>query len=386
MNCSRLPLLVVLALASACGDNLAPVLTAPEVDDLAFTTLEDTPASQTLVVRNVDDAAQIDLSDPAHGTVTRQDLVLTYTPDADYHGPDSLVVSVSDGETTATATVAITVSPVNDAPVGVADAFAGAKNTPSVLPQAGLLANDTDVDGDALTVTEVSGATGGTVALTGTSVTFTPTTGFIGDATFTYTLSDGTATATATVTIDLADTNTAPVAVDDAFTRPEDTTVTWTSVELTTNDTDVDGNTLMISSVGNPTNGAVVLVGSDVTFAPTANFNGTATFEYTVTDGTLTDVGLVTLTYTAVDDAPIVVDDTDTTPEDTALVIPAATLLGNDSEVDGQTLSVVSVQDAGVHMVALASGMITFTPRADFNGTATFGYTVSDGGLQASGT
>jgi len=386
MKGSRLPLLVALALASACGDNLQPVVVGPEVDDLSFSTLEDTPATQTLVVRNVDDVTQLALSDPPHGTVTRQDLVLTYTPDPDYVGLDQIVVTATQDGATVTATVAITVTPVNDAPVGVDDGFAGAKNTASVLAQAVLLANDTDVDGDTLSVTAVGGATGGTVALTGTSVTFTPTTGFTGDGPCTDTLSVGTATDTATVTIAFSNTNSAPVAVDDAATLPEDTIATFSTLQLTTNDTDADGNTLMVTTVGSPTNGTVALVGSDAVFTPDANYNGPATFTYTVSDGTLTDVGLVTLTYTAVDDAPIVADDDATTPEDTALVIPVGTLLGNDSEVDGQTLTVASVQDAGLDTVALAGGMVTFTPRANFNGTATFGYTVTDGGLQASGT
>ena len=101
--------------------------------------------------------------------------------------------------------MSVTVTAVNDAPVAVDDTgITTAEDTDAVIPAATLLANDTDIDGGPLTVTSVGGAVGGTVALAGTTITFTPTANTSGPASFTYTVSDGaggTDTATVTVTV-----------------------------------------------------------------------------------------------------------------------------------------------------------------------------------------
>ncbi|MFG1311986.1 cadherin-like domain-containing protein, partial [Xanthobacter tagetidis] len=99
---------------------------------------------------------------------------------------------VSDGKGgTDTATVNVTVTPVNDAPIATADTATTAEDTPLVIAVADLLANDSDLDGDTLSVTGVGGAVGGTVALDDGEITFTPDADFNGDASFSYTVSDG---------------------------------------------------------------------------------------------------------------------------------------------------------------------------------------------------
>src|SRR6185436_8049118 len=102
------------------------------------------------------------------------------------------------------------------------------------------------------------------------------------------------------------------------------------------------------------------------TYTPAANFNGTDTFDYTVTDGTATDVGRLTITVSSGNDAPVAIDDTASTAEDTVLVGSVAPQ-SNDTDLDGDTLSVA------------ANGTYTYTPAANFNGTDTFDYTVTDG-------
>ena len=82
------------------------------------------------------------------------------------------------------------------------------------------------------------------------------------------------------------------VAVDDTAVTLEDTPRVLATATLLENDTDADNDTLAVTAVGNATNGTVALAGSDVTFIPNANFNGTATFEYTVSDGAATDMAL----------------------------------------------------------------------------------------------
>ncbi|MEZ4402349.1 MAG: Ig-like domain-containing protein [Kofleriaceae bacterium] len=379
---------VVLTLAvalAACGDNL-PGDRPPTAANQAVTTAEDTPVEVTIDASDPEGGAlTFAASTPAHGTVTIAGATLTYTPAADYNGPDAVTVTVTAGAQSATAAVTITVTPVNDAPVAVDDDAATGEDTPATLTAAALLANDTDVDGDALTITAVGDATDGAVALAGDTVTFTPAANFTGDATFTYTVSDGTLTDTGTVTVTVGGANDPPVAVDDTATTPEDTAAVIAATTLVANDTDADGDALSVTAVANATNGTVALAGGDVTFTPSADFNGTASFEYTVSDGAATATGLVTVTVTPVNDAPVAVDDAVTTAEDTAATITAATLLANDTDVDGPTLTVTAVAAATNGTVALAGTTVTFTPAANFNGTAGFDYTVSDGTLTDTG-
>ena len=154
-------------------------------------------------------------------------------------------------------------------------------------------------------------------------------------------MSDGTATSNpATVTVNVAAVNDAPVAIADTLAATEDTAVTYTAAQLVGNDTDVDGDTLSIASVSSGTGGTAVLnANGTVTFTPAANFNGAASFSYTVSDGTATsNPATVTVNVTAVNDAPVAVADTLSATEDTAVTYTAAQLLGNDTDVDGDTL------------------------------------------------
>src|SRR5204863_313428 len=107
--------------------------------------------------------------------------------------------------------------------------------------------------------------------------------------------------------------------------------------DLKGNDTDVDNSNaqLSVTAVSNPLNGAVVLNGDGtVTFTPAPDFNGTAGFDYTVSDGSLSDIGHVTITVTAVNDAPVAVDDTGTTALSLHVALPISDLKGNDTDVD----------------------------------------------------
>ena len=157
---------------------------------------------------------------------------LVYTPDANFNGTDTLTVVADDlghngtgGPLVTTASAEITVNAVNDAPVAGGDSAATDEDTPVTISAAELVANDTDVDGDALTIASVGNAVNGTVALDANGdVVFTPNPDFSGDATFTYTVSDGnggTDTATVNVTVNAA-ANTAPVAADDATSSRHD--------------------------------------------------------------------------------------------------------------------------------------------------------------------
>ncbi|MDO8608907.1 MAG: cadherin-like domain-containing protein, partial [Phaeospirillum sp.] len=176
--------------------------------------------------------------------------------------------------------------------------------------------------------------------------------------------------------------NNAPVTVADSLVTAEDTVLTIAAATLVGNDRDFDGDALTVYGVGNANYGTVALNGDgSVTFTPDADFNGTASFDYTVSDG---NGGFATQTATvavaAVNDAPVAVAQTASTNEDTAVTITAASLLAGATDVDGGPLSLSGVGNASHGTVALNDdGSITFTPDGDFNGNASFDYTISDG-------
>ncbi len=235
-------------------------------------------------------------------------------------------------------------------------------------------------------MTAVGNPTNGTVTLVGTTATFTPAQDFVGVASFDYTLTSGTLIDTGTVTITVTPVDDAPIAVDDVRMTPEDTAFVSAAAALIANDVDVDGPGLTLTSVSNPVNGTVALAAGTVTFTPAANYVGAASFDYTVTSGTQTDVGRVTLAVTAVNDAPIAVDDTASAQTGVTVQIPLATLLANDTDVDGPALSITSVGNAQNATVTLTPTSVTFRSSLAFIGVATFDYVVSDGTLTDTGT
>lgn len=167
----------------------------------------------------------------------------------------------------------------------------------------------------------------------------------------------------------------APVAVDDTATVAEDSEV---SVAVLSNDSDADGDTLTIESFTQGTNGSVVISGSNLVYTPSANFNGSDSFTYTINDGTgLTDTATVSVTVTAVNDNPVANDDSATTEEDVAVTI---NLVANDTDIDGDSLSIESVGTASNgSVVNNGNGTVTYTPNAGFFGSNSFTYVVSDG-------
>jgi hypothetical protein len=341
------------------------------------------PVAPLLNDTDVDgDSLSVDsFTQPANGTVTDNgDDTLTYTPDGDWNGTDSFTYTVTDGQATDSATVWVVVAPVNDAPVAADEAVATDEDTAVVIS---VLANDFDVDGDILTVESVTQGSNGTVADNGDgTVTYTPAQDWNGTDSFTYTVTDGALTDTATVTVVVGGVNDAPVAVDDVDTVTEDGSVI---VDVVANDTDVDGDALAVVSVTQGANGSVTDNGDGtVTYTPDPDWNGVDSFTYTVSDGLLTDTATVTITVTAVNDAPVAVDDADSIPEDGSSTVD---VLANDLDVDGDVVFVVSVvQPANGVVVDNGDGTLTYTPDPDWHGVDSFSYLISDGALTATAT
>ena len=169
-------------------------VTTPEDEDITIDVLRnDTdPSGQPLTVTS---------ATATNGEVNlNSDGTITYNPFRDFNGTDTITYTVTDPDgNTSTSTVTVTVTPVNDAPEAVDDASATALNTPVTID---VLANDTDLDGDTLTLVGVPTSADGTVEVNpdGT-ITFTPNTGFTGTAVINYTMTDGTVQDTAVVTV-----------------------------------------------------------------------------------------------------------------------------------------------------------------------------------------
>ena len=279
---------VTVAVASVNDDPVAFADNAAATEDVAETILasallsNDTDADgDTLNLASVQSAMNGTVSLDVNGDVL-------FTPDADFNGDATFEYTVDDGNGgTSSATVTVAVASVNDDPVAVADNEGTTEDVPVTILASGLLSNDTDVDGDPLSLASVQNAVNGTVSLdVNGDVVFTPDADFNGNATFEYTVDDGNGgTSSATVTVDVTAVNDDPVAVVDSAVAVEDVPVTILASALLSNDTDADGDTLSLTSVQNAVNGTVSLdVNGDVVFTPDAGFNGDATFEYTVYD------------------------------------------------------------------------------------------------------
>jgi VCBS repeat-containing protein len=369
---------------------------APTAADDAYSTAEDTALTVAApgVLGNDSDPdgdtlSAVLASEPSHGTLTLDaDGSFIYTPAADYHGSDAFTYRASDGTLTSNlATVAITVSAVNDAPTAVDDTYSTAEDTVLTVPAAsGVLANDSDPDNTTLTASVVTGPSHGTLTLHADgSFAYTPDANFNSSDSFTYRANDGTLTSNlATVAITVSAVNDAPVAAEDSYSTAEDTALTVAAPGVLANDNDPDNTTLTASVVTGPSHGTLTLhADGSFAYTPDANFNSSDSFTYRANDGTLTsNPATVAITVSAVNDAPTAAADAYSTAEDTALTVAAPGVLGNDTDPDGDTLSAVLASEPSHGTLTLhADDSFIYTPAADYHGSDAFTYRTSDGNL-----
>ena len=371
--------------------NILPVNDPPQVQDDEYTLDEDTVlqvAAPGVLANDVnvdnDVLTATLLSGPINGELALNlDGSFTYTPAADYNGPDFLTYRVSDGILTDTGIVTLTVNAINDAPLAVSDAYSLTEDTPLVISAPGLLVNDSDGENDPLIAILAQAPLHGSLALDpGGSFTYTPTLDYSGLDTFTYRAFDGQAASTATtVILTITPVNDAPLAASDAYTTAEDTPLFIAAPGVLSNDSDVDDDALAAVLLNGPTDGELAFfAGGDFIFTPTLNFNGSVTFTYSLSDGNLTAQAIVSLTVTPVNDAPLGAADFYTTTIGTPLVVAAPGVLTNDSDIEGQPLMVTLLNGTQHGSLALqADGSFIYLPTPGFRGIDQFTYQASDG-------
>ncbi len=284
---------------------------------------------------------------PSSGALTlNADGSFSYVPNANFNGTDSFTYKASDGFADSnTATVNITVNPVNDVPVANADSFSGNEDTTIT---GNLLANDTDVEGDALTAAAVGTLPTGVSLASNGIVSYTPAANFHGQVTFSYKANDGSADSNqATVTLTVTAVNDSPVAVDDSAQVERDSFVV---VNVLGNDTDVDGDVLTVAGTTPGTNGTTsVNLDGTVRYTPNAGFVGLDSFDYTVSDGNGgTDVGTVSVTVIQV-------------------ICANETVTDQDGAVSGTFTRLSDTQDCKEYVLDASgvAGTVLFQPQGD---------------------
>jgi ELWxxDGT repeat protein/VCBS repeat-containing protein len=230
--------------------------------------------------------------------------------------------------------------------------------------EVGVLGNDSDPDSVTLTAQLVNGPSHGTLTLNPDGTfEYTPTTGFAGTDTFTYQASDGTYLSNiATVTITVTAVNDPPVADDDSYSTEEDTPLIVAGPGVLANDTDVDGDTLTAVLVSGPANGVLTLnADGSFTYTPNANFNGTDSFTYHANDGSAdSPVATVSLTITAVNDAPVVDGATFSLDENRADGTVVGTVTATDPDANQTlTFSITSGNINGAFQIDGTTGVIS---------------------------
>ncbi|MEP6736436.1 MAG: Ig-like domain-containing protein [Chryseolinea sp.] len=369
--------------------HVLPVNDAPVAVDDALNVTEDTPTLLPILSNDIDVDDQLTpsmvtiVTPPTHGIITLNSSGVLYTPGQDYNGPDTFTYSLTDpaGATSGIAQVSITVQPVNDVPVTLADDATTVEDHAVTIS---VLSNDTDVDNAIVpnTVKVVNGPSHGSTQVNADgTITYTPDQDYFGIDSFDYTVKDteGGVSVPATVSITVTPENDAPVALGDAATTLQNTPV---NVNVTSNDIDVD-NTIDASSVtviNTPVHGSVVNSGGVITYTPAPDFLGDDSFTYTIEDagGLVSAPAKVVITVVPPNQPPNAVNDGPVSHR--FLLDLSIDVLANDFDVDNahDELTLVSFTQPNIGTVEFKNGVMVYHPAGTESATVTFTYMIRD--------
>ncbi|EJE4209233.1 tandem-95 repeat protein [Vibrio parahaemolyticus] len=320
---------------------------------------------------------------PKNGTViVNNDGTVTYTPDDNYVGKDTFTYVVTSGGVSESTSVEVNVTPVNDAPVAKDDIATTQEDTAVTID---VLPNDTDADGDKLSIESASvPKEQGTVEVVDGKLVFTPAENFNGHAEITYTVTDGALTDQATVKVTVNAVNDTPVVESNIADQALAEDFTPYTIDLNTAFSDVDNvdGELTFSVSGN-SNIQVAIVNGIATITPTADWNGSETLTFTATDPSGESVSQ-TVNFTVTPVADIVADKA-TVVEDTPTIIK---VLGNDTFEGKDKVVSLDAENGPKNGTVIVNndGTVTYTPDDNYVGKDTFTYVVTSGGVSESTT
>jgi VCBS repeat-containing protein len=327
-----------------------------------------------------------------HGTLSlASDGSFVYTPTTDFTGSDSFTYTVTNGTTTSQpASVTITVVASN-VPTVNSDNYAVTQDTTLTIAAPGVLTNDTDPLGGTLTAAAVAQPTHGSLTLNADgSFSYTPTAGYTGSDSFTYTAANSaTLSVPATVTITISPPDHPPVSAADSYSVDENGTLQTTAANgVLLNDTDADNQSLTAELVSQPAHGSISL-NADGTFVytPATNYSGSDSFTYNASDGTaLSSATTVSITVNHINQPPTATDDSYAVAAGGVLDVPAPqAVLANDTDPDNDPLTATQVSDVSNGTLTLNSdGSFTYVPSDGFSGSDSFTYKANDGQLDSS--
>ncbi|WP_137178562.1 tandem-95 repeat protein, partial [Roseomonas sp. AR75] len=309
-----------------------------------------------------------------------------YTPPANFNGSITFDFIANDGNADSNqGTVTVTVNAVNDAPTAPdGPEVAVNEDTYVFVTREQLIAGATDAEGDALFVTGLTTNAFVTGYLQNDGIWVSGTLNTNGTRTATYQLSDGNGgLVDGILTLNIAPVNDAPTVTATTFAGTEDQPFIIAITDLLAQvAADVDGDTISFLNVSGPFGGTVTTDAGNLIFTPQANRDSAGSFFLSVTDGTETAGGTITVTLAPVNDAPVAGDDV-VARSGSPQVISFATLFANDSDVDtpaaNRTISAIGNESGVTVAVDNVARTVTVTYDAGHVGGYSFEYTVSDG-------
>lgn len=378
-----------------------PVNDAPTANDDGYTGYEDTPLiiDAPGILSNDSDAdgdaitAHLNIDIPVGNLTLNNDGSLEYIPAENDHGTYEFTYIAKDDDVaphSLPATVHLTIYAVNDAPVGMNKNYdVDEDNVLKVDRTNGLLNGASDVEGNPMFVKQLSDVENGTLKVNADgSFEYTPKKDYFGTETFTFQIDDKQSqynlSEEYTVTILVNPVNDLPKALPDRYEIMEDASF---KPDVLANDSDPDGETLSIVGISRQPNYGTVTIEPDgsLTYTPDANYNGGDSFGYKITDGTNTATANAMILIEPVNDAPIGTNDFYSTKEDIFVRIAAPGVLANDTEIEGETMTVeVATPPAHGTVQLRVDGKFEYFPAQNFYGDDSFTYTISDGWLESS--
>ncbi|KKT55599.1 MAG: VCBS repeat-containing protein [Microgenomates group bacterium GW2011_GWC1_44_23] len=315
------------------------------------------PILTTIGNKNIDEFATLNFSVEAS--------------DIDYN----LTFTVSDGVFTDEETITITVKEMNNSPTPQEDKFVTNEDSDLTMSATELLANDSDPDNahDDLVIVSVANPSHGSVLISANNIIFTPSLNYFGPAGYSYTVTDGSLTNTANVTITVNPVNDAPTAADDSITTNEDTLI-----DIDLSGSDIDGDSLTYAIVSGVSHGNLgAISGNQISYTPSADYQGTDSFTYKVNDGAVDSlIATVSATITSINDAPAL----ETVGNKTINELTTLTFTVNATDPDSTGL-IYSLEGAPAGAtINSTTGVFTFTPtEAQGPGAYTLTIKVTDG-------